>query len=100
MPARIGIDTGGTFTDVVRWQRDGVRAHKVPSTPGDPSRAVLTGLAAVRATADEAVDVVHGTTVGLISHVGELASQIPAQIRVIPGAGGKSTVRAGTMGTL
>jgi N-methylhydantoinase A len=65
MPARIGIDTGGTFTDVVRWQRDGVRAHKVPSTPGDPSRAVLTGLAAVRATADEAVDVVHGTTVGL-----------------------------------
>ncbi|MFN9306026.1 MAG: hydantoinase/oxoprolinase family protein [Planctomycetota bacterium] len=65
MPARIGIDTGGTFTDVVRWQRDGVRAHKVPSTPRDPSRAVLTGLAAVRATADEAVDVVHGTTVGL-----------------------------------
>lgn len=65
MAARIGIDTGGTFTDVVRWRRDGVLAHKLPSTPRDPSQAVLRGVAAVRRTPDEAVDVVHGTTVGL-----------------------------------
>ncbi len=65
MAARIGIDTGGTFTDVVRWDRGKVRVHKVPSTPADPGRAVLAGLAAVRTTPDEVVDVVHGTTVGL-----------------------------------
>lgn len=62
---RIGIDTGGTFTDIVRWDKGGVRVHKLPSTPSDPSQAVLQGLAAVRETPDEAVDVVHGTTVGL-----------------------------------
>ncbi len=65
MAARIGIDTGGTFTDVVRWSPRGVRVHKLPSTPDDPARAVLAGLAAVRRRADEPVDVVHGTTVGL-----------------------------------
>lgn len=65
MPARIGIDTGGTFTDVVRWSPRGVTVHKLPSTPKDPSRAVLAGIAAVRRRPDEPVDVVHGTTVGL-----------------------------------
>ena len=45
MAARIGIDTGGTFTDVVRVQRGAVRVHKLRSTPQDPSRAVLDGLA-------------------------------------------------------
>lgn len=42
---QVGIDTGGTFTDFV--VRDGVRSrvHKVLSTPDDPARAVLTGLA-------------------------------------------------------
>ncbi|MBL8750428.1 MAG: hydantoinase/oxoprolinase family protein [Planctomycetes bacterium] len=65
MTARIGIDTGGTFTDVVRWSAKGVQVAKVPSTPGDPGIAVLRGLAAVRRRPDEAVDVVHGTTVGL-----------------------------------
>ncbi len=65
MATRIGIDTGGTFTDVVRWSPRGVVVHKLPSTPDDPSRAVLQGLAAVRSHPDEEVDVVHGTTVGL-----------------------------------
>jgi len=63
--ARIGIDTGGTFTDVVRWSSRGIAVAKVPSTPHDPSIAVLRGLQAVRSRPDEVVDVVHGTTVGL-----------------------------------
>jgi len=43
---RIGIDIGGTFTDFVAFnQFDGViHTFKVPSTPGDPSLAVLQGL--------------------------------------------------------
>ncbi len=65
MTARIGIDTGGTFTDVVRYSSRGVLVHKLPSTPDDPGRAVLEGLAAVRRRSDEPVDLVHGTTVGL-----------------------------------
>ena len=60
---RVGIDTGGTFTDVSVLTRAGLRVHKLPSTPGNPAEAVLSGLATVRGAAD--VDVVHGTTVGL-----------------------------------
>jgi N-methylhydantoinase A len=61
---RIGIDTGGTFTDVVLLDRGKIQVHKLPSTPDDPARAVLDGLAEVRRGKRE-VDVVHGTTVGL-----------------------------------
>lgn len=63
--SRIGIDTGGTFTDVVRIRRGGAQVFKLRSTPDDPATAVLDGLAAVRDRADEGVDLVHGTTVGL-----------------------------------
>tara|TARA_R110002094_G_scaffold167895_2_gene150860 strand:- start:784 stop:2769 length:1986 start_codon:yes stop_codon:yes gene_type:complete len=62
---RIGIDTGGTFTDVVRIRGRKMIVHKLRSTPDDPSRAVLDGLSAVRQSPDEPVDLVHGTTVGL-----------------------------------
>jgi N-methylhydantoinase A len=65
MATRIGIDTGGTFTDVVRWSRGHLLVHKLPSTPEDPGRAVLAGIDAVRSKPGEAVDVVHGTTVAL-----------------------------------
>lgn len=65
LATRIGIDTGGTFTDVVRVQRGQAEVHKLRSTPADPASAVLEGLRAARRGGDEAVDLVHGTTVGL-----------------------------------
>ncbi|HEY5172394.1 MAG TPA: hydantoinase/oxoprolinase family protein [Acidimicrobiia bacterium] len=56
---RLGIDTGGTFTDVVAG--DG-RVAKVASTPDDPARAVERALDAVGGR--DRVDVLaHGTTV-------------------------------------
>ena len=55
---RVGIDTGGTFTDFVT--SDG-RVAKVPSTPDDPARAVLEGVA--RLGAPTPLRIVHGTTV-------------------------------------
>ncbi len=64
---RIGIDTGGTFTDVVAVDEatGEVFATKTPSTPADPSLAVLEGLRKIRrlAGADEVSAVCHGTTV-------------------------------------
>ena len=43
-PIIIGIDTGGTFTDLVAIVGAHLKVHKVPSTPDDPARAVIDGL--------------------------------------------------------
>ena len=64
----IGIDTGGTFTDIVcRSAGRADRILKVPSTPDDPSRAVLAGvqqmLTLCGTDAASITRVVHGTTV-------------------------------------
>ncbi|WP_101949102.1 hydantoinase/oxoprolinase family protein [Mycobacterium sp. 3519A] len=66
---RVATDTGGTFTDFVIYdaQRNDYHIMKVPSTPDDPSRAVVNGLATMRkrGIAPERVEVfMHGTTVG------------------------------------
>src|SRR5260370_13752537 len=64
---RIGVDTGGTFTDFV-FEADGdLRVFKLASTPDDPSRAISEGLkqsVAETGAPLNAVEVVHGTTVG------------------------------------
>jgi N-methylhydantoinase A len=64
---RVGVDTGGTFTDFVYHVGGRARIFKVPSTPDDPSRAIVEGLRrAARETgvALRELEVVHGTTVG------------------------------------
>lgn len=43
-PIVVGVDTGGTFTDLVAFVDGEVHTHKVPSTPADPAAAVLLGL--------------------------------------------------------
>src|SRR5882672_8858943 len=66
-PARLGVDTGGTFTDFALVDPDvagdEVRFEKVPSTPDAPERALLDGLA--RLEDSSAAEIVHGTTVAL-----------------------------------
>lgn len=66
---RIGIDTGGTFTDVVAFDEDSgsVVTTKTPSTPSNPADGFLAGIDKVLGLAGaEFADVVavsHGTTV-------------------------------------
>jgi N-methylhydantoinase A/oxoprolinase/acetone carboxylase beta subunit len=55
---RVGVDAGGTFTDVVA---DDGRIVKTPSTPDDPGEAVRAGVAALGA--GRPVLLAHGTTV-------------------------------------
>ena len=49
----VGIDTGGTFTDLVLidWASGGYHYHKLPTTTADPSRAILEGIAQLIAKA-------------------------------------------------
>ncbi len=69
MRVRIGVDTGGTFTDVVAVDEDtgAIVATKTPSTPADPAEGFMTGVHKVLSTMDaSAADVTsisHGTTV-------------------------------------
>lgn len=63
---RVGIDTGGTFTDLVALGPDGPVEVKVPSHPQDPSRAVHAALQEFhqrRPDARRAMVVIHGSTV-------------------------------------
>lgn len=59
---RIGIDTGGTFTDFILIDHDTIRIHKVLSTPENPGKAVLQGLAELTAL-EITADITHGSTV-------------------------------------
>lgn len=64
---RVGVDTGGTFTDFVYETAAGLQIFKLASTPADPSSAIMEGLQRVaKATAASVleIEVVHGTTVG------------------------------------
>src|SRR5690349_17604788 len=79
---RIGIDVGGTFTDLVAVDPSGrATLTKVASTPRDPSIGVLAGLASLAEALDlslnrlfgETERIVHGTTVAtnaLLEHKG------------------------------
>jgi N-methylhydantoinase A/oxoprolinase/acetone carboxylase beta subunit len=64
---RFGIDTGGTFTDFVRFGPGGLAVHKLRTTPDDPSRAILAGVRDLMPSAEpadaQAHTVVHGSTV-------------------------------------
>jgi len=65
---RIGVDIGGTFTDVVLWNIANARTEKTKllTTPDEPSRAVMEGVRQILSdnnVAPREVDaVIHGTT--------------------------------------
>jgi N-methylhydantoinase A len=66
---RVTVDTGGTFSDFVYLdeQTGEVSITKVPSTPDDPSRAILEGIEMLLEKGEHAGDIsffCHGTTVG------------------------------------
>jgi N-methylhydantoinase A len=62
--SRVGIDTGGTFTDLVLLEHTGrATLLKVPSTPDDPARALMAALRAALPEGEAPASVAHGTTV-------------------------------------
>ena len=56
----VGIDVGGTFTDIAVLEDGKLTVHKLPSTPADPSRGILQG---VKETGVTSAEFVHGSTV-------------------------------------
>src|SRR5918997_719950 len=75
MSHRIGIDTGGTLTDLVLVDGNGrVELFKTPSTPADPPAAIRTGLESIAERLGVGVEdflgdcdlMIHGAKVGLL----------------------------------
>jgi N-methylhydantoinase A/oxoprolinase/acetone carboxylase beta subunit len=62
-PLRLGVDTGGTFTDFVSLHGGRLEVFKCPSTPQDPSQAILNGIAVLSGEVMAMAEVVHGSTV-------------------------------------
>jgi N-methylhydantoinase A len=106
---RIGVDTGGTFTDCVILSGGQVKVLKVFSTPADASKAIVEGvgqLAAEETPADSrrrqnrrqgvralpsALEVIHGTTVGTNS----LLERRGARVALITTAGFEDLLEIG-----
>jgi N-methylhydantoinase A len=60
---RVGIEVGGTFTDIVAVEGNRVEVAKVPSTPSSPDVGAYAAIAAAGVAAAHVVELVHGSTV-------------------------------------
>ncbi len=60
---RVGVEVGGTFTDLVAIEGDQVRVAKVPSVPARPDEGAMASLAAGEIDLQSVEDLVHGSTV-------------------------------------
>ncbi|MGD9765177.1 MAG: hydantoinase B/oxoprolinase family protein [Candidatus Binatia bacterium] len=85
---RIGVDVGGTFTDLILVDEDSGRitVDKVPSTPDDPARAVVSGVERLCAKAGIALadvdNILHGTTIATniaLTHTGAEVGMITTE---------------------
>ena len=66
LTSRVGVDIGGTFTDIVLEHSRGLTSCKVLTDYADPSRAILFGIEKVAREANLPIEsieqVIHGTT--------------------------------------
>ncbi|MCH9671540.1 MAG: hydantoinase/oxoprolinase family protein [Gammaproteobacteria bacterium] len=60
---RIGVEVGGTFTDLVMFNDGKISVQKVPSTPAEPDRGALDAIRATNISPALIEDLVHGSTV-------------------------------------
>ncbi len=60
---RVGVEVGGTFTDLVAIGADGIRITKVPSVPSRPDEGAFAALVASGVPFSEISDLAHGSTV-------------------------------------
>jgi len=86
---RIGVDTGGTFTDLLCLDSRGLRVHKLRSVPSDPSSAILAGIRALLNTepSDVKLEVTHGSTVAtnaVLERKGARLALIASAARLVP----------------
>lgn len=83
----VGVDIGGTFTDIVYYTAASVHAdeveaqatlhlYKVPSTPDDPVRGLLNALQALHA--EQCAAIIHGSTVATNALLERKGAKLPS----------------------
>lgn len=76
---KIGVDTGGTFTDIIVFEQNHIKVHKILSTPENPSRAIVSGVEDLLDDLSQIESLIHGTTVAtnaLLERKGALTALI------------------------
>ena len=95
IPSVVAVDTGGTFTDVVLLHGGRLRSLKLPSTPSDPSDAVLEGLRrvldGVGGEDDGGFVLLHGSTVA----TNALLERKGARVMLVTNAGFEDILEIG-----
>ena len=82
MQTRIGVDTGGTFTDFVAVRGGRIEVFKKFSTPASPEASILDGLKGL-----DPAEVIHGSTVAtnaLLERKGARVARNGAMSRIMP----------------
>jgi N-methylhydantoinase A len=93
---RIGVDTGGTFTDCIRWEGSEARILKVFTTAEDAARGIAAGARRLAGTATgpagrQPIEVIHGTTVG----TNTLLERRGARVALVTTAGFEDLIEIG-----
>jgi N-methylhydantoinase A/oxoprolinase/acetone carboxylase beta subunit len=93
MNTRLGVDTGGTFTDLLCLDERGLRVFKLRSTPSDPSVAILAGIRMLVGDdlAALALEITHGSTVA----TNAVLERKGARVALLATAGFEDVVRIG-----
>jgi len=86
----IGVDTGGTFTDIVFKEKNRWKVYKLLSTPSNPAKAVLNGIKKC-AVEDERKQIVHGSTVA----TNTLLEKSGASVAIITNKGFEDIIEIG-----
>lgn len=86
----LAVDTGGTFTDLVLLSDGAIRTLKVPSTPRDPSQAVLDGIRRM-IPEGRAFLLLHGSTVA----TNALLERRGARVVLVTNAGFEDVIEIG-----
>ena len=89
--ARLGVDVGGTFTDLVALVDGRLLTAKVPTTPRNQARGVVSALERVRDTVAAAASFAHGSTVA----TNALLERRGARTALITTAGFRDVVEIG-----
>jgi len=92
LPIRIGVDTGGTFTDLLCLDERGLRVHKLRSIPSDPSQAILEGIRILVGEGHtDPIEVTHGSTVA----TNAVLERKGARVALVTTAGFEDVLRIG-----